>query len=205
MLTWPNRITLVRICLIPFFVMAVLQVQSNPETYYRYVAFVLFLIMVVTDAVDGLIARLRGERSFLGRILDPLADKFLLTTACVLLACDFWPQPRLPNWVPVMVISRDIIIVLGVVIIYLMTGSIKPGPTLLGKLTTMLQMVTVLLTLLNNHVPVYLVRLSWWMAVVFTGISGLQYIYIGSRQFNYAGALDHTSGQKPSSDTSSKI
>ena len=190
MLTWPNRITLARICLIPLFVMAILQVhgQADSESGFRYLAFGLFMLMAVTDAVDGILARARGEKSFLGRVLDPLADKFLLTTACVLLSCDFWPQPRLPNWVPVLVISRDVIIVVGVAVIFLMTGALKAGPTLIGKITTAVQMVTVLLALLNNWFPRLLVEASWWITVAFTCISGLQYIYIGSRQFNYAGA-----------------
>ena len=187
MLTWPNRITIARICLIPLFVMVVLQVHGDPDSPYRYLAFGLFLSMAISDAADGILARTRRERSFLGRILDPLADKFLLTTACVLLSCDFWPAPRLPNWVPVLVISRDVIIVVGVVIIFLMTGALKAGPTLIGKVTTAVQMVTVLLALMNNNFPAPLVRLSWYTTALVTCVSGLQYIYIGSRQFNYAG------------------
>jgi CDP-diacylglycerol--glycerol-3-phosphate 3-phosphatidyltransferase len=188
MLTWPNRITLTRICLIPFFVTAVLQMHGDEDSPYRYIAFGVFLFMAVTDAVDGLIARARGERSRLGRILDPLADKFLLTTACVLLSLDIWPEPRFPNWVPVMVISRDLIIVVGAAVIFFITGAFKPGPTLIGKITTGVQMAAVLLTLLNNLFPELLVYISWWITVVFTCISGLQYIYIGSRQFNYVTA-----------------
>jgi cardiolipin synthase len=186
MLTWPNRITIARICLIPLFVSAVLQVHGHEDSLYRYVAFGLFAFMAVTDAADGILARARGEKSFLGRILDPLADKFLLTTACVLLSCDFWPEPRLPNWVPVLVISRDVIIVVGVVVIFLVTGAIKPGPTFAGKVTTTVQMVMVFLVLLNNLFPWALVVTSCWITVALTCISGLQYIYIGSRQFNYA-------------------
>jgi cardiolipin synthase len=190
MLTWANRITLARICLIPLFVTAMLQVHGQADTNspYRYIAFGLFMVMAITDAADGIIARARGEKSFLGRILDPLADKFLLTTACVLLSCDFWPEPRLPNWVPVLVISRDVIIVVGVAVIFLTTGALKAGPTFIGKVTTTVQMVTVLLALLNNWFPRLLVHASWWITVVLTCVSGLQYIYIGSRQFNYAAA-----------------
>jgi cardiolipin synthase len=168
--------------------MVVLQVHGEADSSYRYLAFAVFLFMALTDAADGLIARARGEKTQLGRILDPLADKFLLTTACVLLSCDIWPAPRFPNWVPVFVISRDVIIVVGAVVIYLMTGVLRAGPTFLGKLTTTAQMVAVLLMLLNNLFPDLLVRLSWWITVVLTCASGLQYVFIGSRQFNYAGA-----------------
>ena len=189
MLTWPNRITIARICLIPLFVSAVLQVHGDPDSIYRYVAFGLFAFMGVTDAADGILARARGEKSSLGTILDTLADKFLLTTACVLLSCDFWPEPRLPNWVPVLVISRDVIIVVGVVVIFLVTGTVKAGPTFAGKVTTAAQMITVFLVLLNNKFPHTLVVASWWITVALTCVSGLQYIYKGSRQFNHAGEV----------------
>ncbi len=188
MLTWANRITLARICLIPFFVMAILQVHGEPESGYRYVAVGLFLFMALTDAVDGIVARARGEKSRFGKILDPLADKFLLTTACVLLALDGWPAPRLPNWLPVLVISRDVIIVVGTAVIFIMTGAVKAGPTFLGKVTTTVQMLMVMVTLLNNHCPELVVRLFWALTALLTCASGLQYVYRGTRQINFAGA-----------------
>jgi len=185
-LSWPNRITLARILLIPAFVVVTLRVGGRAESPYRYAALIVFLVMAVSDAVDGILARWRRERTILGRYLDPLADKFLLTTACVLISCDVWPEPRFPNWVPVIVISRDVVIVVGSVLLFLINGTIRGEPTLLGKATTCLQMTSVLVTMLGNCLPFALLAASWWAAGIFTIASGLQYVYLGTKQVNTA-------------------
>ncbi|MBM4050542.1 MAG: CDP-diacylglycerol--glycerol-3-phosphate 3-phosphatidyltransferase [Planctomycetes bacterium] len=179
-LTWANRITLFRIFLIPVFVLCVMQAHDVPPC--RYLAIGVFIVMALSDALDGYLARRWAQRTRLGFFLDPLADKLLVMTACVLLSCDFWPGPRFPNWIPVIVISRDAFILLGGLMLLLLTGTVKGGPSLLGKATTFVQMLSVVGILLNNHLSLSTVRASWWVVAAFTLVSGVDYMRAGVRQ-----------------------
>ena len=179
-LTWPNRISLFRIFMLPAFIIAVLQIRTYPEA--RYVAVVVFAIMGLSDALDGYLARTRNERTRLGRVLDPIADKLLLMTACVLLSCKFWPEPRIPNWIVVVVISRDVFILVGALVVILLTGTFRGEPNMYGKATTFFQMTMVLAVLVNNFLPPYLLQGLWWIAAVLTIISGINYMYIGIKE-----------------------
>jgi cardiolipin synthase len=167
-----NKITILRIILIPFFIAAV--VYSKLE-----IALLLFIIAVISDGVDGFIARTFNEKTHLGTILDPLADKLLLMSAfiCMAMATSIPAQYKLPPYVPIIVISRDCIIVLGSVIIHVITGDLKVSPSILGKVTTFFQMITIVSVLLRfSHS--YIV---WNTAVVLTLASGMDYVIKGSR------------------------
>jgi len=179
-----NQITIGRIILIPVFVSLMITYGNstgpNPESL-RIWAVVIFAIAVLTDAVDGFIARTQGLKTPLGTFLDPLADKLLLTTSIVILTL---PNPKLgyqlPVWFAVLAISRDVFITGGALLIHVLTGSVRIVPSILGKATTALQMVTIawiLLKLPSAHLWVY-------ASAILTVVSGVGYLFFGNKQIN---------------------
>ena len=177
----PNKISLTRIIFILPFVLCIIQVQNN--SLYRYVALAMIVALGVTDALDGYLARRRNEITNLGRYLDPAADKLLLMTSCILLSSKIWPEPRLPNWLSAIILSRDIFIVLGTAALILYTGKMGCKPNTLGRVTTCLQIVAVMAVLLGNHLQIIAVIIVSWIAAVFTLASGINYIYMGFKQY----------------------
>ncbi|MFH1202173.1 MAG: CDP-alcohol phosphatidyltransferase family protein [Candidatus Omnitrophota bacterium] len=176
-----NKISGLRILLIPFFITALL--YYNPQKdYLRLVAFWIFLFAILTDAVDGYIARIKNERTAFGTILDPLADKLLLASGyiCIYAVGNFPKAIKLPLWVVIVVVSRDILILLGIAIIYLTKGNLKIFPSYWGKSTTFLQMVTIVSLLLQLEFTIYLS----YVMVTFTVISGLSYLKRGLNSLN---------------------
>ncbi|MFH0771288.1 MAG: CDP-alcohol phosphatidyltransferase family protein [Candidatus Omnitrophota bacterium] len=178
-----NKISVLRILLTPCFMGAVLY-YSPEHDYLRFVALIIFGIAGLSDALDGLFARLLKQKTLLGTILDPVADKLLLITAFISLSAanNIPVSLRLPLWVPIVVVSRDIIIVIGAVIIFIITGDIKISPSPIGKITTFFQMVTIIGVLLLYPHSNYL----WSLAVIFTVLSGIHYVIRGARLLNGA-------------------
>ncbi len=173
-----TRISIARILLIPFFIGSIVY-YKNEGSLISYLPFAIFLAAVLTDAVDGFIARRFNQKTELGTIIDPIADKLLLISAfiCLSLSKSIPENLRLPPWLPILVISRDIIIVLGTVLIYIIRGKVQVVPTFLGKTTTFLQMSTILSVLIKfSHS-----FMIWDLAGVLTVISGINYIFRGSR------------------------
>ena len=171
----PNFLTLTRILLVPFFVTAVV---------YRHFSWAIgiFFIAGVTDGLDGLLARSLHQKTKLGAILDPLADKLLLTSAYITLGA----LRFIPFWLPVVVVSRDIIIALGMLVIMLLGYSYEIRPRLVSKATTVFQIVTVLAVLCAQFCP-FISRHLWGLyvvTVVFTVISGMYYMYLGMKILN---------------------
>jgi cardiolipin synthase len=170
--TIPNGITLLRIALTPFFVLAT--VSSN-----HTLALALFVIAGLSDAVDGLLARLLRMRSLIGTYLDPIADKLLLVSAFVALTV---PEPgsvRIPLWLTVMALSRDILIVLVALLLYLGAGVRQFPPSIWGKATTFVEVFTVGLVLVTNAfaiVPAWLLLVLYYIALALIIISGLDYV-----------------------------
>src|SRR6185369_6427090 len=152
-MTTANKITIVRILLIPAFVtMAIYYGQGlqlgEPQEWQRYTAIIIFLVAAVSDGLDGYIARRYNQRSTLGVILDPIADKGLLLSAIITLSISNWSEgdPRygkFPAWFPVLVISRDAILLVGATILYLLIGKLRVKPKWTGKVATVLQMVAI--------------------------------------------------------------
>lgn len=135
-LTLATKITLGRVLLVPAF--AISLAYHWPEW-----ALVLFLLASLADAVDGHLARRRGEMTSLGAMLDPIADKLLMTTAYVLMGA----LGEIPPWLAVLVVCRDVLLCLGCLMLFMTVGFITPAPSILGKATTALQMLAVLATL----------------------------------------------------------
>ena len=166
-ITIPNFITILRIILAPIFVIYLLNDRLIS-------ALVVFVTAGISDGLDGLIARVFNQRSTLGAYLDPLADKLLLVSAFVTLAA----RGFMPAWLTVVVISRDVLILLGVLILFLAKSSFTVKPIVLSKLSTCFQIVSVIvvLTLQNFMFSQLIHRYIFWATAIVTIISGLQYI-----------------------------
>lgn len=169
--TLPNGITLIRFALVPFFVLAVIASKYG-------VALALFITAGVSDALDGALARLLGVRSRLGEYLDPIADKVLLVTAYIALT---WPMENavtIPVWLTVMALSRDVLIVLVALLLYLGAGIEEFPPSVWGKVTTFLHIFTVGFVLLANLVRIGegWLLVCFYVALSFTVISGVDYV-----------------------------
>jgi len=175
-MSFADKVTSIRIILIPVFVSLLIYVRTHP--YLRAVAIGVFVLAVLSDFFDGLVARIKKEKSELGQIIDPLADKLLLLTAFITL---YLLAPfKIYLWVVLIVVSRDLIILLGVVILHFLKIEINIAPTTWGKLTTFFQMFTVLWILAG--VPYYF--FVCLLAVVFTLISGIDYFIRGAKEIN---------------------
>src|SRR3954466_4231675 len=118
-MTTANKVTILRMLLIPFFVVEALYYVKTGKEVFRLLSMLSFAIAAICDGVDGYIARHYNQRSELGAILDPLADKLLLVSAVVVLSFDHTPQlDRIPLWLTGTIIGRDIVILLGMIVIY---------------------------------------------------------------------------------------
>ena len=170
-----NFLTVLRILLIPVFVS--LLVYRKPGA-----ALLVFAVAALTDLLDGWVARRSGP-SRLGAFLDPMADKLLLTASFVTLTY----MRVLPFWIAAVVLSRDVILVVGALLIHILGGRLHPRPTLAGKLATFFQVLVVLSGLLARYFRLPLApRAIIWLAAAFTIVSGLQYIVQGMRLLNAA-------------------
>jgi cardiolipin synthase len=187
-MTLPNKITIGRILLIPIFVWLTLDYirdyQRDQELEWeRVLACAVFAIAAISDAVDGYIARRYHQKSELGVFLDPLADKALLVSALILLSIRFkdgTPFDQLTLWFPVLVISRDLMLLGGTVLIHMLAGHVTARPRIVGKCATFFQMITLGWVLLKVERPSY----QWplYAAGFFTLISGIWYIFDGVKQ-----------------------
>ena len=182
-MTTANKVTILRMLLIPFFVVEVLYYVRTGNENYRLAAILCFAVAAILDGVDGYIARRYNQWSELGTILDPLADKLLLVSGVVLLSFDHAPYlGQIPLWLTGTIIGRDILILVGLVVIHFTVGKVKVRPHLAGKVATVLQMTTVLWVLLKW--PRDWLKVWTLGAALFTGASGLIYVWEGVRQLS---------------------
>jgi len=185
-LTFANKITVCRIVAVPFFIATVLYYAPQND-HLRLVALGIFLFAVVSDAVDGYVARHYRQRTKAGAVLDPVADKLLLISAFICLykvGVTIGAGVHFPIWLVVGVISRDVILLAGAAIIRLFHGDFEVEPTIWGKATTFFQILAVLGILL---------RLPWvsaiWLPTIFlTAFSGIDYIRKGIKIINSGAA-----------------
>ena len=175
-LTVANQLTLLRMALSPLLVVAVL---SHDYTW----ALVIFVVAAVSDLLDGLIARLGHQKTTLGAMLDPVADKVLLNSSFVALTWTSGLEARIPAWLTVIALSRDAIILVSVTIINLTVGRRIFYPSLLGKLCTLSQILTAGAVLLLNALGVewepvmHLFRITLLLTVA----SALHYVHLASQ------------------------
>jgi cardiolipin synthase len=173
-----NWLTVLRIVLVPVFV--TLLVYQRPAW-----ALTVFMAASLTDLLDGWVARSRGMASRLGAFLDPLADKLLVTASFVTLTY----LKVLPFWITAVVITRDVLLVVGALLVHMVGIRIRPRPTWVGKAATLFQILTVLSGLLDRYFQLPVAPgLIMGGAAVFTVVSGCQYLIQGMRFLNATGA-----------------
>lgn len=167
-----NKISIARIILIPFFIASIVYARLD-------IALIIFIFAVISDGADGFIARTLDQKTELGTMLDPLADKLLLLSAyvCLSLVNTIPSWLKMPPYVPIIIISRDVIIVMGSIVIYLIRGELNISPSAVGKITTFFQMITIVSVLAQYKYS----NIVWNTAIILTIISGIDYIIKGSR------------------------
>jgi cardiolipin synthase len=180
LLTLANQLTILRIMLVPVFVLLVV---------YGYLgaALVTFAVAGATDALDGYLARSAGQRTSLGAWLDPMADKLLLTATFIVLTLPGIPLTNhLPLWLTVLLISRDIVIVGVVAIVNLAVGPRTFRPSLWGKLATATFIVTSVVIMFFNwrRQTSIVVELFVWVSLGLTVISSADYFFKLRRLIN---------------------
>jgi cardiolipin synthase (CMP-forming) len=185
-MTLANIITISRIGLIPVFAFFVLYYadglkKGKPVEWEYYVALALFITIAVTDGMDGYVARKYNQKTKLGSILDPLADKTLLLTTLIILSInpgDAFPQ--MPIWFIIVLLSRDLILLMGVIVIFMMGKMLEVTPHWIGKVATLFQMLTIGMVLLR--LPEHYWNIPLWAAGIFTAVSGVIYVVQGSKK-----------------------
>lgn len=193
-LSWASRITILRILLIIPFVSFMLKINDtalslNARNAMRYVSIVIFLTMAFSDVIDGYLARSKKQVTKLGAFLDPIADKLLMTCACLLLASQRGHVNGflLPPTVVVLIIGKDLFLLIGFSIVYFITSRVHIAPVFIGKLATALQLSMVAGILIAPEVSgvlpgwIWFLRVLWWSAAGTAILATLIYIRNGSR------------------------
>src|SRR6059036_2413832 len=166
----PNSLTILRILLVPLFVGFLL--------YDRYDYSLAVLVLAgLTDGLDGTIARVANQRTRLGAFLDPLADKLLLTSGFVTLSI----LHLVPLWTAILVVSRDLILMTGTLLVQLTESRVDISPTLLGKGTTLFQLSYILLVVIlaSRQMDLRIIQPLLYLVVALTLLSGFHYLYRG--------------------------
>lgn len=165
----PNILTITRIVIIPIFITSVIYKRYDYSLY-------LFILASLTDIFDGFFARLSNQKTAMGIFLDPLADKFLLVTTFIVLSVN----DLIPKWLTITVISRDIIIITGWLLLYLVIDTSRVEPSLLGKATIWVQsfLIVYILIDINLNVLPDNPRILFWGTAGITIISGFHYIFL---------------------------
>jgi CDP-diacylglycerol--glycerol-3-phosphate 3-phosphatidyltransferase len=185
-MTTANKVTIFRILLIPFFVVEVLYYMKTGNEAHRLSAIIAFAVAAICDGVDGYIARRYNQKSELGAILDPLADKLLLLSGVVLFSLNNPHFGNIPLWLTGTIIGRDLMILIGMGVIQMTVGKVVVRPRLLGKVATVLQMLCVIWLLMKWDDRFGEPWFSIWMisAAICTGVSGLLYVWDGMKQLS---------------------
>ena len=195
LMTTANKITVIRILMIPVFVTLAIYYgesiqEGKPQDWMRFTAIAVFLLAALSDGLDGYVARRYNQRSSLGVILDPIADKGLLLSGIITLSISNWSQVdphygKFPAWFPVLVITRDVVIVTGSLLLHVLNGKVRVRPSWTGKVATVLQMAAIAWVMLQMRTPplIYIV----YAAGFFTLISGIIYFRNGLRQLSAEG------------------
>jgi CDP-diacylglycerol--glycerol-3-phosphate 3-phosphatidyltransferase len=215
-MTTANKITIARIFMIPVFVMMAIYygrglVKGDPHEWQRWAALIIFGVAAASDGIDGYIARRYNQRSQLGVILDPIADKGLLLAGIITLSLSNWDY-EFPLWFPVLVISRDAVVVIGAALLHLLNGHVHVRPSWTGKVSTFLQMVALVLVMLQinpligqfhfgagSELEITFLDIPVYLAGLFTAISGFGYIVDGIAQLQAKGHAEPMTQAKDNS------
>ena len=185
-MTIPNLLTILRVLLTPLLVIFLLEERLSE-------ALVVFIVAGITDGLDGMIARLYMQKSKLGAFLDPLADKLLLATTYVLLAV----KSLVPSWLTVIILSRDVLILLGIFVLFMQDLPFEIRPTIASKLTTCSQIFTAIVTMASAIATPHplLKSILFDITAGLTIVSWTQYMVKGIRLMQGAGDNQKNSQQ----------
>lgn len=178
-MTLANKITLLRILLTPFLILCTLE-AANAE-WFRYLAGSLLFLVGIGDVIDGYVAKKRNEVTKLGQFLDPVADKFVVISLCIVLSSRFWPGPHLPYWLAALILCRELFIIVGFVSLSLTNVHASPWPCLLGRINNNAQQVMYGVVIFGNVMPDFVLTFFWWGTGFFSLISALAYMWLGVR------------------------
>jgi CDP-diacylglycerol--glycerol-3-phosphate 3-phosphatidyltransferase len=181
--TLANRITFFRLALIPVFCLLIF-CYTESRDYLRFAALGVYLLAAISDGMDGYIARHWDQQTQLGVRLDPMADKLLVNLGLVFLAANESLLYNIPRWFPVFVLTRDVAIVLIAYAIHQRKGTVHVQPSMLGKLTTVVQFCTLIAVLLQWPAATYFM----WATVLLTFASGMGYLQAAIYQIRTPGA-----------------
>lgn len=185
-----NKITISRLLLVPVF--AIFLIYQRPGF-----SLALFIMASLADALDGYLARSRQERTVLGAILDPTADKLLMFSAYLIMGIN----GLIPPWLSIVVISRDILISIGYLSLYIAVGFIMPTPTYLGKITAVAQVISMVCALLALTVGAgdrWELLLAYLPAGVLTVLSGFHYSFFVARRLLFQRITSKQEKRNPS-------
>jgi len=192
-LGWPNRVSIARILLVGPFVICLLRPEADWPIAPRYVALAIFGLMAASDWLDGYLARRVGPQTLLGRFLDPLGDKLLITASVILLATVGVPAgagagtggvDRLPWWLVFAVIGKDLLIIVGFIATSYLCGRIVIEPRTLGKACTVAQLVLIIALLLKPDLPAGLKGVAGvliWVVAALVVAASVDYVRLGLR------------------------
>jgi CDP-diacylglycerol--glycerol-3-phosphate 3-phosphatidyltransferase len=185
-------LTTLRLLLLPVFLWLILAGKGRPIWGYRWGAIGVFLVMAITDKLDGYLARRFNQVSRIGTLLDPIADKLLIACAVLLLSFD-WIAPKgfaIPKPVFIAVYGKDVLVAVGALGLLYAAGRVTIAPRLLGKASTFLQLAMILMTLLapdlqrlSRRGTAIGVRSLWWLVCIVAGLACVDYFAAGTRQF----------------------
>jgi len=175
--TLANRITLFRLFLVPVFAGLIIS-YTREQPWLRHAALVVYILAAVSDAVDGFVARAYNQKTKLGTILDPMADKLMINIGFVVMAVNDNFQYHIPYWFPVVILLRDAMIVVGAYLINEFYGPVRVRPRITGKLTTLFQMSLVIAVLLELAIAPHLMVIT----LVISAISYIDYMRDGIKQ-----------------------
>lgn len=192
-LGWPNRLTIGRILLVGPFMVCLLNQGQIGFGWLRWATIGIFALMASSDLLDGYLARRLHDESDLGKFLDPLADKLLITAAVLFLTITGIRDPEdagpdrtliLPNWVAIAAIGKDLLVCIGFAVVYLVTGRAYIQARTLGKWCTTVQLVLVLAMLLWLDMPGWFARVPqalWIIATILAASAAVDYLRMGTR------------------------
>jgi CDP-diacylglycerol--glycerol-3-phosphate 3-phosphatidyltransferase len=196
--TWPMGLTMLRLLLLPFFIYCLVAGPDHQQGRWRWLAITIFAVMSLTDKLDGYLARKLNQASKLGAILDPLADKLLITCAVFLLSIERIAPVgfAIPWWVVLCVYGKDLLVVLGLGVLIGLIGPTPVSARWSGKVSTVLQLALVLLTLLARDVALWAgesvalvaTRALWWAVAGMALLATADYVLEGVRRLRSARA-----------------
>lgn len=207
--SWPMGLTFLRLLLLPVFLWAILADAKGPGLPYHWLAVAVFVVMAITDKLDGYLARRLNQTSKLGAILDPVADKLLIACSVIVLSFEWIAPPhfQIPLWVVVAVYGKDVVTAVGALVVLALAGKVTIHARPLGKASTLLQLSMVIAVLVAPREEVgwfifwvLLVEALWWAVVVVAAAACVDYVIQGWKQYAQARRERRAAGTGVASD-----